>query len=269
MLAMYGIISLSMSKEWWQDNTVEEHMHSLQSYADKNRTLEEVNFIEHHLVDCENINILDLACGNGRHSSELSQRGYKVYGLDYAYGILKVAKGQKGMTQFVNSNMLSLPFRNGSFGAVLSMWQSLGYFGSEDDNQAVFSETSRALVKNGVFIIQVNNPLFTVNNLYQRGAVVDEKGRLVLKEDIVDGENVIAKTVTFDPYTFRYESRRRFIHEPEENSVVHDMRYFSFPELRRNLVINGFEVINACGSVRGEPYKFSSEQIIIVAKKVT
>lgn len=255
-----------MAKEWWQEISVDAHLQSLQRHADREVTLEEVNFIEANIPLTLGSKILDLACGEGRHSAELSQRGYKVYGLDYTLQLLNIALAKEGNAQFVNGNMLEIPFRDDCFDAVLSMWQSLGYFKSEIENDRVFSEISRVLVPQGTIILQVNNPIYTIANLLSKEGVA-EAGKLVARRNEMSGENIIIKTESFDPSTFRYESRRKLNFEPEEAEVIHDMRYFSLPELFSKLTANDLDPVNCYGSIRGEPYGFSSEQIVLIARK--
>ena len=61
------------------------------------RTLKESNFIEDVLHLKEGIEILDLACGIGRHSIEFAKRGYKVTGLDINPILLKEARKREKM----------------------------------------------------------------------------------------------------------------------------------------------------------------------------
>ena len=45
-------------------------------------TIGECDFIEKEINYDKSIKILDVGCGTGRHSIELSKRGYKVTGID-------------------------------------------------------------------------------------------------------------------------------------------------------------------------------------------
>ncbi len=70
------------------------------SYAPKymeesftNNTVQEVDFLEEELKLHRGASILDVGCGTGRHSLELSRRGYQVTGLDISENMLQEAKG--------------------------------------------------------------------------------------------------------------------------------------------------------------------------------
>lgn len=252
-------------KEWWKINHVNDHLRALESHLDLEKTRKEVDFIEKHFGN-KNQAVLDLACGNGRHASVLAGRGHQVFGLDYSHEVLIVANSQGHNCQFINGNMRTLPFKDQSFGMVLSMWQSIGYFDSELENLQVFSEVSRILSDGGIYVLQVNNPLYVINNLAQRGAVFKD-GKQVLDEIGEGDEGKVLKTTTFDPSTFRYVSSRRSSHENINQAIVHDMRYFSVPELTHHLAENGIEVLAIFGSVTEERYSAASKEIVIVASK--
>lgn len=70
---------------------------------------------EVELVDREPV--LDLGCGNGRHTRFLEERGYEVICADISWGMLMVAR--KRAINPVQCDAARLPFRSNSFGTVL------------------------------------------------------------------------------------------------------------------------------------------------------
>jgi len=61
--------------------------------------------------------VLDLGCGNGRHSSFLEGKGYEVICADISWGMLMVAR--RRASNPVQCDAARLPFRSESFGTVL------------------------------------------------------------------------------------------------------------------------------------------------------
>ena len=55
-------------------------------------TLGECDFIEQELNHDKNVRIIDVGCGTGRHSIELSKRGYRITGIDLSVSQLAKAK---------------------------------------------------------------------------------------------------------------------------------------------------------------------------------
>jgi 2-polyprenyl-3-methyl-5-hydroxy-6-metoxy-1,4-benzoquinol methylase len=57
-------------------------------------TLAEVEFLERTLEPSPGARLLDIPCGNGRHSVELARRGYRMTSVDLSTDFLTVARSQ-------------------------------------------------------------------------------------------------------------------------------------------------------------------------------
>ena len=76
--------------------------------------------------------MLDLGCGDGRHLPWLRERDLTVIGVDLSRPLLAAAAPRAPEVTFVCADMRRLPFRDGAFGAVLSLFTAFGYFGDGD-----------------------------------------------------------------------------------------------------------------------------------------
>jgi len=78
-------------KQWY-----EELFHDFANKYDRENftagTTGEVDFIEKEISFNKEARILDIGCGTGRHSLELSKRGYDVTGIDLSPSMVKKAK---------------------------------------------------------------------------------------------------------------------------------------------------------------------------------
>ncbi|MDP2921178.1 MAG: class I SAM-dependent methyltransferase, partial [Candidatus Omnitrophota bacterium] len=92
-----------------------------ENYADKydkevyvHGTSGECDFIEQEIVHDKSLKIIDIGCGTGRHSIELSKRGYTITGIDLAESQLKRAKEKAAKSglklDFQKHDARSLPF---------------------------------------------------------------------------------------------------------------------------------------------------------------
>lgn len=90
--------------------------------------------------------VLDLGCGDGRHLSLLRAAGHDVVGLDLSWPLLQRAR-DRGLP-LVRGDMRSLPVRDGSCSAVLSLFTAFGYFGADQD-AATAGGIARALAPGG------------------------------------------------------------------------------------------------------------------------
>jgi ubiquinone/menaquinone biosynthesis C-methylase UbiE len=103
--------------------------------------------------------VLDLGCGNGRLYEKL--RGLKIdyTGVDFSKGLLEIARKTYGSADFVEANMVRLPFEAETFDAVVSVAAFHHLPGTELRKKA-FEEAFRVLRPDGLLV-------FTVWNLWQ------------------------------------------------------------------------------------------------------
>jgi ubiquinone/menaquinone biosynthesis C-methylase UbiE len=77
-------------------------------------TTGECDFIEAEIEYNKNARILDIGCGTGRHSIELTKRGYRVTGIDLSDSMLKRAKEKAAelglQVDFQKHDARDLPF---------------------------------------------------------------------------------------------------------------------------------------------------------------
>ena len=104
--------------------------------------------------------ILDLCCGQGRHSLELASRGFQyVEGLDRSHYLIQKAKAQ------AKKDGLNVRFREGdarnlrhlpdTFDVVIILGNSFGYFETIEDDLRVLKEVFRVLKPWGRLLIDV------------------------------------------------------------------------------------------------------------------
>ena len=137
--------------------------------------------------------ILDLACGPGRHSAALKNRGHTVIGLDYSNSFLTIAKNRNIAVPFINGDGRALPFIDQSFGSVLICGNSFGY-GSDEENERMLQEASRVLKHGGILVFDITDKQRFISNIkpYSRelietssfGTVVDERWRSWSEDDL-------------------------------------------------------------------------------------
>ncbi|HEX3213864.1 MAG TPA: class I SAM-dependent methyltransferase, partial [Actinomycetota bacterium] len=118
------------------------------------RTAAEVNGVVGQLGLAPGARLLDLCCGPGRHAVPLAQLGYRVTGLDLSRPLLAraaaAAAGQR--VGLVAADMRRLPFADGSFDAVLNLFNAFGYLEDEAQDELVLAEVARVLAPGGRFL---------------------------------------------------------------------------------------------------------------------
>lgn len=122
--------------------------------------------------------VLDLACGTGRHSRELRQRGFEVVGVDISPELLEMAEreaaDEKLEIEFVEADLRRLDFKD-EFDLVLSLNDgAVGYFETDEENRRTFEVIAQALRSGGGHLVQLPNVLHAEQNLPQKSWIVGE-----------------------------------------------------------------------------------------------
>ncbi len=100
--------------------------------------------------------LFDEAMGDGLYPL-LSARAAQVVGIDIAPAVVRRARERHEGIEGITSDVLRLPFAEGSFDAVVSN-STLDHFASADDIRAGLAEISRVLRPGGLLVITLDNP---------------------------------------------------------------------------------------------------------------
>lgn len=99
--------------------------------------------------------VLDVCCGSGHITSELTAHGYRVTGIDNSAALIKIAKTSLPQATFQVLDARHLNFR-AEFDAALSTFDSLNHLLTLADLEAVFKGVHTALRKDGLFVFDMN-----------------------------------------------------------------------------------------------------------------
>jgi len=139
--------------------------------------------------------VLDLACGAARFHEPVTGHGAREYvGLDLSQALLRVAAVRTPRPHLVRADMRAIPIRTGSRDVVLSMFTSLGYFATDEENRTVIGEVARVLAPGGRFVADLLNPPHLRRTLVPEGEREVSGYRVHEAREIVD-ERVV-KTIT-------------------------------------------------------------------------
>jgi D-alanine-D-alanine ligase len=146
--------------------------------------------------------ILDLACGQGRHSIELAKRGFtNITGLDRSHYLIRKAKTvmqQEGLKiSFKEGDARKLPFPADTFDAVMILGNSFGYFESNEDDIMILKEVFRVLKPGGIFLIDVADGSYLRTHFQPRSWEWIDKKYFVCRERSLakDDERLISREI--------------------------------------------------------------------------
>jgi SAM-dependent methyltransferase len=107
------------------------------------------------------IDVLDVACGNGKHLIGLARRGYRCTGQDFARERIQVAKtraAREGLTlKLLDGDATTMRYED-EFDAVLALY-ILFLLPEEEDVVKCLRQVHRALRPGGVVVCNIFNPV--------------------------------------------------------------------------------------------------------------
>jgi D-alanine-D-alanine ligase len=149
-----------------------------------------------------NMVVLDLACGQGRHSLELARRGFRfIHGLDRSHFLIRKARSISANEQlnanFREGDARKLPYANDTFDVVMILGNSFGYFESTEDDIKILREVFRVLKPYGKFLIDVADGNYLRENFSPRSWEWMDPKHFVCRErsQASDNQRLISREV--------------------------------------------------------------------------
>jgi SAM-dependent methyltransferase len=121
---------------------------------DTARTKRETVFLR-QVLPAPPCSVLDVPCGFGRHAEALAGFGYCVTGVERESKI--AAEARRAGIEVYELDMRSLRELPGSFGAVICMWASFGWF-DDATNVDVLGQMAEKTRKGGTLVLDVYDP---------------------------------------------------------------------------------------------------------------
>lgn len=159
-------------------------------------TIGECDFIEKELNYDKSLRILDVGCGTGRHSIELSKRGYSITGIDLSEDMLRRAKqkaAENGQSiEFLQHDARDLPFENEFDGAIMLCEGGFPLMETDEMNFEILKNVTNALKIHGKIIFTTLNGLFPLFNSIEK-----------FTESVHEEGDATYRNNNFDLMTFR------------------------------------------------------------------
>ncbi len=248
-----------MSVDWFEDDSLWKLMEPvLFTEARLAHTPAEVDSIKSLCKIQQEDTILDMCCGVGRHSLELTRRGHKVVGVDltrlYIEKAITNAKKENLDIEFLQNDMRTF-YRKNSFDVVLSMFTSFSYFDDHEEQMLVLRNIYSSLRVGGRFILEsagkeILARIFMRQNWseWPHGFMMEER------EPIENWSKIRNKWI--------FVERDGSVHRWE---VIHWI--YSGSEINEMLESVGFSDVRVFGGLDGGPYDNEATRLVVVATK--
>ena len=185
-----------LNKKQWYESLFENYG---QKYDDENftkGTVGECDFIEMELKYDKSLKLLDVGCGTGRHTIELSKRGYTVTGIDFSKSQLirakEKAKSENLKIEFLKQDARNLPFNNEFDIAIMLCEGGFPLMETDEMNYEILKNVTKSLNEQGKFIFTTLNGLFPLYHSVEKFCA-----------STTENDNATYRSNTFDLMTFR------------------------------------------------------------------
>lgn len=230
-------------------------------------TIGECDFIENEIDYNKNLRILDVGCGTGRHSIELTRRGYKVIGTDLSLTMLKRAKekaeSENLSIDFQQHDSRELSFESEFDLAIMLCEGGFPLMETDEMNYKILQNVSKALKSGGKLIFTTLNGLFPLFH-----SVKD-----FLENEAKEG-NAKYENHSFDLMTFRDTNITTILDDDGKEIVLHcNERYYVPSEitwLLKSLSFTNIEIFGAKLGAYSRNDKLTTEdyEMLVVADKL-
>ncbi|HCC37604.1 MAG TPA: methyltransferase type 11 [Treponema sp.] len=201
--------------------------------------------------------LLDLCCGFGRVSAELSRRGFTVTGVDITESYLNAAREEAAYEkldiEYVNCDARNFS-RNDFFDIAVNLYISLGYSEDSNDDLQILRNVKDSLKSGGVFIIET-------------------LGKEIAVRDFVEAEwferagfTVLTEYEALDSWT-RLKNRWILIKDGKRVEKIFTQRLYAASELRDLMFAAGFAEVEIFGDWDESPYDQNAAKLIAVGRK--
>jgi len=225
-------------------------------------TLTEVDFLEKEIGNNQEISILDIGCGTGRHSIELARRGYTVKGIDLSENMLQRAKTKAHeagvLVDFQQADARSFHFP-GKFGLVIMLCEgAFPLMETDEMNFSILRNAVDALKPGGKFIFTCLNALFPLYHSVKE--LMDNE-----TQGIYDGNFDVMQFRDFSAYTIHDDDGKEMVLSCNE-------RYYAPSEISFMLSQLGISKVDIYGSDvgafdRNRMLSTDDYELLVIAEK--
>jgi SAM-dependent methyltransferase len=244
-----------MTDKWFEDWFNSPYYHQLYAHRDTNEAASFIEKLVAHLKPVPNANLLDVACGKGRHSKQLASYGFDVTGFDLSTESIAEAKKMECEHLHFFVNDIREPLKENYFDIAFNFFTSFGYFESLAENELAIAAIVTSIKNEGVLVMDYLN----------------------IKH--AESTTVADQNITIDNTTYQiskwnddlYFYKKILIHDSsltEPLCFYEKVRKFTLDEFTLMFEKNGLQILETFGDYHFANYQANtSPRLILIAKK--
>lgn len=207
-------------------------------------------------------NILEMACGTGNLTHELSKKGYKITAFDLSEEMLSIAYGK--LSQYKRTKLLNLDMSkfklDEKFDAVVSICDSINYIVNINDLEKTFQNVYDHLEDDGIFIFDINSEYKLRNIIGNNTFVYDQDDIFYTWENEFNEENNLCNFYL----TFFIETEDEKFERFDEHHIE---KVYKIEEIEELLFKVGFKKVDHYKAFSFDSLEYTTERINFVVSK--
>ena len=227
-----------MNSKQWYETLFENYAKTYDKESFTQGTAGECDFIEKEIQHNKSLKILDVGCGTGRHSIELTKRGYKVTGIDFSESQLARAREKAAKENlkidFQKHDARNLLFNKEFDFAIMLCEGGFPLMETDEMNFEILKSVTKSLKDKSKFIFTTLNGLFPLFNSIEKFCAA-----------VSMDENAKYSKNTFDLMTFRDHNITEFVDDDGKKKTLDcNERYYVPSEITWLLNSLGYKKID-------------------------
>ncbi len=206
-----------------------------------------------HLHPSVQARFLDLACGSGRHSVYLAEKGYEVTGIDLSDELIKKARADERDNLSFYVHDMRNEFRVNYYDYVLNLFTSFGYFDTDHEHVRVLHNVFKGLKSGGAFALDFFNAEKVIATLVKNETQKMNGARFDISRVVENG--------------FLYKNITVVTANGTEQKFQERVRAYKPDELQHCFSAAGLSITERFGSYDLKPFTKNSDRLILIATK--
>jgi SAM-dependent methyltransferase len=224
-------------------------------HRDEDEAQRAIDLVEEAAAPEDGAEVLDVACGRGRHSRELARRGYDVTGVDLSVEAVVEARAlaaEEGLDVTFEQGDMRDPVCEACFDGVVNLFTSFGYFEEDEENERAVRAMAEALRPGGWLVQDFLNAPYVIETLVPESTETRNGVRIHQQRWIEDGR--VHKQID--------------LHDGERTQTHREsVRLYTVDDLTELYGRAGLSVQTAYGNYDGTPHSPSTPRLILYARK--
>ena len=244
-----------MLQTWFKDWFNSPYYHQLYFNRDDNEAAAFIDNLISYLKPAAGSTMLDVACGKGRHSIQLANKGFDVTGIDLSDDSINEALESQSETLHFYKHDMRLPFRINYFDYAFNFFTSFGYFKTRREHDNAIRTIAQSIKKDGTFVMDFLNVHYAEDHLVHQS------------EKEIDGINFII-TKWYDETHFykKIVVEDEALHEPLV--YTEKVAKFSLGDFTEMFAYQGLQIQEVFGDYAFGNYDVKkSQRMVMIAKK--